>query len=259
MHMSRKSLVRLAAIGLTVLGCSKAFGVYTAPSAWTEDSYYNGFGGAVPGSPVEYSVGFSTIADYDGRVLSNAAITDNLANGTPLTTINTSLFSGTDANLYKIKITDPASFSASLPSTSLVLALFDSSGKGLAASIGGAADAITGANAGVTSPGTYYIGLADQGGNPQNAALQNIFGLTGVAGVFTPVTADAVLGTDPATAWTISFTSLPNSLLLSNTSFTAGGSTITLTGAGFAVPEPTSLATLGLAAAGLLSRRRKIA
>ena len=253
--MRKVSLLRAAAaFGLAIVVGSKAYAVYTPPSAWTEDSYYNGFGGAVPGNPVEYSVGFSTIADYDGRVLSNAAITDAPL-GTPLTTINTSLFSGTDANLYKIKITNPATFSASIPSTSLVLALFDSTGKGLAASIGGAADAITGTNAGVTSAGTYYIGLANAGGNPQNAALQNIFGLTGAAGVFTPVTADAVLGTDPNTAWTISHNDA-NSVLLSNTSFTAGGSTITLTGSGFATPEPASLSAVALAGTMLIRRRR---
>ncbi|HUO10981.1 MAG TPA: PEP-CTERM sorting domain-containing protein [Phycisphaerae bacterium] len=254
MHVRRT--LTIALVGATVAVASQAQAALNATnhSQWDQDYYYNGFGGSVPGSPVEYSVGFSTIADYDGRVLSNAAVTTNLVDSSPLTTISSHLFSGTDANLYKISITNPASFSASIPSTSLVLALFSSNGTALAASIGGASDAITGANAGLTLPGIYYIGIANVGGYPENAAAQNIFALTGTAGVFTPVTGDAVLAADPQIAWTITSGTAG---LLTNTSFTAAGSTITLTGSGFAVtPEPTTLALLAGGAMVLISRRR---
>jgi hypothetical protein len=255
MRFEKFSVVAALALGASL--ASQAFAGLNASNhaEWDEDFYFNSFGGAAPAGSVEYSVGFSTLANtLDGRVLSNAAVTTNTVDSTVLTTINTHLFSGTDANLYKIQITNPAAFSASVPSTSLIIALFKSDGTGLAASIGGVADAVTGTNAGVTTPGLYYLGIANSGMNPENAAGQNIFGLTGVAGVFTPVTGDKVLATDPTIAWTLS--TAPG--LLSNTSFTAPSSTITLAGANFAVvPEPASLSVLGLSAAALLLRRKR--
>jgi hypothetical protein len=252
----RKALT-IAVVGATFCLASHAMAALDAAnhSQWDEDSFFLSFGGPAPAGAVESSVGFSTIGDFDGRVLSNAAITSNFVDSSPLTTISSGLFNGTDANLYKIQITNPASFSASVPSTNLILALFNANGKGLAASIGGAGDAITGANAGVTAPGFYYIGIADTGGNPQNAAAQNIFGLTGAAGVFTPVTADAVLATDPQIAWTITS---GDAGLLTNTSFLAPSSTITLAGATFAVPEPATLGVCAAGAAMLFARRRSI-
>ncbi len=252
-----RKVLNIAVAGATLALASHAMAALDATnhSQWDEDFFDNGFGGPVPAGAVEFSSGFSTIADFDGRVLSNAAITSNFVDTSPLTTISTELFNGTDANLYKIQITNPASFSASVPSTNLILALFNASGKGLAASIGGAADAITGANAGVTTPGFYYIGIADTGGNPENAAAQNLFGLTGTAGVFTPVTADAVLATDPTIAWTLNSGVAG---LLTNTSFLAPSSTITLTGTTFAVPEPASLSVCAAGAAMLFARRRSV-
>ena len=216
-------------------------------SQWIEDYYYNGFGGAAPAGVIEYSVGFSTIADFDGRVLSNPSVTTNKLDGSPLTSINTELFTGTDANLYEFTITNPSTFSASITSSNLVLALFGSDGTGIAASQGGAADAITGAS---LSPGIYYLGIANPGMYPENAEGQNIFGLSGTAGVYTPVTADAVLGTNAGTAWTLG-SAYPG--LLQNVSFFASGSTITLGGAGFAVvPEPASVSLLLVGSLGLL-------
>jgi PEP-CTERM motif len=261
MKRSKLFSTLVAGLGLATVFGSHAFAVGPAvdpvvQSQWDENAYYSGFGGAAPAGLVEYSAGFSTIGDYDGRVLSNSGVTKSFST-TTLTTISTGLFSGTDANLYEISITNPATFTASLPSTSLILALFSANGTGLAASIG---TPITGAAAGVTSPGLYYIGLANSGMYPQNAENLPIFGgLAGGTGIYTPTSGDAVLGTDGFTAWTTpgdGNSAAPN--YLTNTSFVAGGSTITLTGAGFAVvPEPASIGLLGVGALGLLGRRRR--
>jgi hypothetical protein len=251
----------VAGIGLGTVFGSHAMAVGPAvdasnPAQWDENAYYNGFGGAAPPGLVEYSAGFSTIGDYDGRVLSNSGVTKSFST-TTLSTISTGLFAGTDANLYEISITNPATFSASVPSATAILALFSANGTGLAASIG---TPITGAAAGVTSPGLYYIGIANSGMYPQNAENQPIFGgLAGGTGVYTPTAGDAVLGTDGYTAWTTPGDGnalAPN--YLTNTSFVAPGSTITLAGAGYAlVPEPASIGLLGVGAIGLLGRRRR--
>jgi hypothetical protein len=259
----RKLSVILGAVGSGLLLSSAAFAVpnYTSPGIWNEGAYDNGFGGPRPPGIVEGSAGFSTIGDYDGRVLSNSGVTTNTTDGFPLTTINTSLFAGTDVNLYAIAITNPATFTASVPNTTAMLALFNSTGTALAASIGGTADALNSTNDGVTAPGIYYLGLADAataGLFPANNAGALLFGAPVVAGVYPPVSlADMTLSTNPNQAWASS-TGAPTNPLLSNTSFLAPSSTITLTGAQFAVvPEPTTLGILGAGSLGLLARRRK--
>ena len=176
-------------------------------SQWDENGYYNGFGGALPPGIVEGSAGFSTIGDYDGRVLSNASVTTNNfdSNLFPLTTISTGLFSGTDVNLYAIAITNPATFTASVPNTTAMLALFDSTGKALSASIGGTADPLNSSNDGVTAPGIYYIGLADSaaaGLFPANNAGGLLFGAPTAAGVYPALAlGDMALSTNPNQAW----------------------------------------------------------
>jgi hypothetical protein len=231
-------------------------------SAWDENAYYNGFGGPLPAAVVEGSTGFSTIGDYSGRTVALAGpdITKNVVDSTVLTTINTGLFSGTDANLYEFQVTNSSTFSASIGNTTAILALFNSSGGAVAASIGGTADAITSASAGVTiSPGYYWIGIADSPLYPQNAEGQNLFGLAaGSPGVFTPAggITDLALATDPHIAWTLP--SGDASPLLANTSFVAPSSTITLAGSEFAVvPEPASVGLIGTLSLGLLARRNR--
>jgi hypothetical protein len=253
--MKRRNLSAiLAAVGFGLVLSSHALAVtgpyYSAPGTWNENPYYNGFGGPLPPGIVEGSAGFSTIGDYDGRTIALAGVTTDTADSDPLTTITTGLFSGSDANLYEIAITNPATFTASVTSPNLILALFSPSGAALEAAVGGTtnSDTITGTAAGVTSPGIYFLGIADPSEYPLNNEGQNIFGLTGATGTFTPVTGDTALSTTVATSWTTP---------LANTSFVAPSSTITLTGAGFAVvPEPTTLGLLGVASLGLLARRR---
>jgi hypothetical protein len=261
--ISRKLSVILAAAASGLLLSSAAFAVpnYQSPGIWNEGPYFNSFGGPLPPGIVEGSAGFSTIGDYDGRVIANAGVTTDTADGSPLTTINTGLFSGTDVNLYEIAITNPAAFTASVPNTTAMLALFNSTGTALAASIGGTADALNSSNDGVTAPGIYYIALADAasaGLFPSNNAGGLLFGAPAVAGVYAPVSlADMTLSTNANQAWASS-TGAPTSPLLTNTSFSAPSSTITLTGAGFAVvPEPTTLGILAAGSLGLLARRRK--
>ncbi|MFT3787378.1 MAG: PEP-CTERM sorting domain-containing protein [Tepidisphaeraceae bacterium] len=112
--------------------------------------------------------------------------------------------------------------------------------------------------------GDYYIGVAASGNasviaTPNNAAGTALFDFT-TNGVKDPVTGlgDYKLATDPFVAWTISGLTSPY-LLPGTSNFTAGtGGYINLTGATFAVPEPSTL--VGLAGmGGLLAARRRAA
>jgi hypothetical protein len=260
----------VAGIGLGTVFGSHAYAVGGSQgpaNTWNENPYYSGFGGPLPPGIVEGSAGFSTIGDYDGRTIGLAGVTTNISGSDPvggLTTINTGLFSGTDVNLYEISVTSPSTFTASIPSTGLLLTLFSSTGTALAASVGGVADTLNSTNDGITAPGLYYIGLADNttaGLFPSDNAGNLLFsipqtGATYTPGVYAPV-AGTALSTNPLQAWATA-TGAPLSTLLVNTSFVAGGSTITLTGADFAqIPEPASLSLISVGVIGLLGRRRR--
>lgn len=88
----------------------------------------------------------------------------NITSGSgALTTINGHMLSGADADLYCIRITNPAAFSATTSGAdaghNLALALFDSAGNGVVAnydlSAGNTNAGLT--NALVTTPGVYYL------------------------------------------------------------------------------------------------------
>lgn len=201
--------------------------------------------------------------DTFGRVISNAEVTATPAPG-PLTTITMRLWTGTDADLYKIQITDPATFSASIVSATNILALFAEDGTAIAASRGGgAANAITGAS---LAPGQYYLGESQASGTfggatfgvPRNNANEPLFDFT-TDGVKAPnALGDMKLATDPFIAWTIN----NGTLLIGNSTFTSPGSIISLTGASASVvPEPATLAAagaLGALALTLGGRRRRV-
>lgn len=224
--MSREFLLKMsvAVLGLSVLAGS-AYAVPhldTVTTQWDEGAYYNGFGGSLPAGIVEGSAGFSTIGDYDGRTISLAGVTTNKTDNNPLLTISTGLFSGTDVNTYEIAVTNPALFTASVVSTTLDLAIFNSAGKAVVASVGGPLDILNATNDNITTPGIYYISLSNPAQVPQNAAGGNIFGITsGTAGIYNPVTADSTLATDPNIAFYLPLGDA--SPLLSNTSFVAAG------------------------------------
>lgn len=253
MHKTR--IVAAIAVGLVAVFAGSASAGLNAGdhSQWDgENNFY--FGAAPPAGAVEWGPpsGFGAYWQPYGRVLATAAITENTIDNTPLAKINTRLVAVNDAGLFKIKITDPVGFTATVPSTVLVMALFGADGTAVAASIGGAGYAITGA----PSAGDYYIGLAVSGGYPQNAAGENIFGLDGTAGVFAPqALADTKLATDPFIAWTKPGAGAAT--LIGSTSFTAPSSIITLTGANFAVPEPATVALLGITGLLVIGRRRR--
>jgi hypothetical protein len=255
----------------TVIAAASAVVGFTAAHAQAQFTYVeqgsSAFGSATlpPEAQEFFSSTFNGVTTfrYDtfGRVISNAEVTATPAPG-PLTTITMRLWSVTDADLYKIKITDPATFSATIPSTTNILSLFAADGTALAASRGGgAANAITGAS---LAPGEYFIGESQASGAvggatfglPRNDAGQPLFDFS-TDGVKLPIAqADMKLSTDPFEA----FTTNNGSFLIGNSTFTSPGTTITLTGAtAVLVPEPAiaAAAAVGAIATGVVVRRRR--
>ena len=177
--------------------------------------------------------------------------------GQPLSAIFGTIFSGTDADVFVINITDPTNFSATTVNgaTSLDTALFlfnmngqavyandDANGMSLGSTLP------TGNQFGPMDAGLYYIAISLSGNEPVNFANQLMF--------TQEINSTDVRG--PNSAVNGSWSDFDG-----NTSFPEMGAyEIDLTGTA-AVPEPTTTALLffviGAAGLGVVRRRRRVA
>jgi hypothetical protein len=154
-----------------------------------------------------------------------------------------------DIDLYKIVITDPASFSATSAGTTAFdtqLWLFRLNGTGIATNDDTGLDLFSTLPAGNVLysgllAGEYLLGISAFNNDPLSGGVA-MFGSCGFSAVCGPTVAGALTG------WT--------------TNSTAGGDyTITLTGAGGVIPEPTAalLFALGFGVIGSARRRARAA
>ena len=190
-----------------------------------------------------------------GQTLGTAQFTG--VPGTGLTSISGTISSGTDADIFLIRITAPSTFSASTVNllTTLDTALFLFNSNGLAiytnddAAGGAAVQSTLPAGTSFTmslAPGIYYIAISLSGNEAINLNTQLLF--VGYPGGDTTAVRGAAAGVNPA--------SLAN--FNGQTGFPETGAyQITLTSTA-AVPEPstTILALAGAAGLGLWLRRR---
>ncbi|MCC5829334.1 MAG: PEP-CTERM sorting domain-containing protein [Phycisphaeraceae bacterium] len=259
-------MVSTRMIGAAVLG----LGISVSAANATQYVQISGFafGTPIPAEAMEFGPvgGFGGQTwDFYGRTIETAEPTDSGFAISPLESIQTSLWfqSPGDADLFKIRIDDPDNFSAVNSSNPVdfdqpvengfILALFDSEGNAVAAARGGNGFPID--SSFVSEAGVYYIGLGSAGAFPRNDAGELLFDIDG-AGVFAPnALADTKLSSDPRVAWTV-FNN--EDFLLGTGSFTPSLSdrTIFLTGSTYFIPEPASVALLGLGGLALLARRR---
>ncbi|MEO1009021.1 MAG: DVUA0089 family protein [Planctomycetota bacterium] len=165
-----------------------------------------------------------------------------------LTAINGTL--GTDVDLYAIMITDVDAFTASTVDSAgfdTQLFLFAADGTGITEndddSISGSLQSVLNSDGLIATgsgPGLYYVAVTEFNQDPLDADGIDMFGFDtwpGSGDQRSPVSALALDTWDGA-------------------SFGSGGDyTIALTGAGFAIPSPASLALLGMG--GLLASRRR--
>lgn len=191
-----------------------------------------------------------------GEGLGSLQITSSLGGPSEaLTTLSASLGSGTDADLFLINIFNPATFSATTVGTPDFgdAQMFLLSLSGQAIYLNDDADDSTffstlpgGSPLGPIGSGLYILGISNAGYDPVNA--NNVLLFKG--GAFTDVRGPAG-NLQPATLGGFA----DNTFQFGS----QGAYTVTLTGAGTAIPEPTSLlllATAGAACA-LTSRRRQ--
>lgn len=176
--------------------------------------------------------------------------------GNPLGTIFGSISSPTDADLFRISITAPTTFSAStnnaLTNTNLLdtqLFLFTSAGAPIYTNNDASGAVLTSTLPSGTSftmtlsPGIYILGISLSGYDPQNSVSQLLFALDG--GDTTQVRGPAS-GINPSTL--ASFTGTGDTFV--------GGYRIDLTSSA-AVPEPSTLALATGGALGLIAWLRR--
>jgi hypothetical protein len=261
--MSRSRIVAsFAALGLLASSQAANAGVFAEVNGQEYGFYFVPPGAPVGSLELGAPSGFGGKWDKAGRTLSGAAITEKRNTQTsPLTQIQSGLWSDGDVDTFKFKITDPSSFNAYVNSTTAVLTLFAADGTALGGSRGGGtANALSQTSLGISLPaGEYYISVGVGATLPvaRNSASQNLFDFS-TNGVKLPVTglADYKLATDPYVAFATAGVS--PYILPGTGSFTAGsGGYINLSGADFVlpIPEPTALAFA--AGAGVLALRRR--
>lgn len=229
-------VTNLFAAGALVLGAS-------AMSASAVTFFENAGIGDAPVGALETNgeSGFFGAWDQYGRTVAGAEV---IADST-IDNIQPKLWTN-DADLWQINVTDAANFSAqSGGGHSLIL--FDAAGNALAGVLSNGPSSLIDSSW-LSGNGIYYLGLGADGNNPRNAAGTNIFSLSGTASA--PVAGDTALAADPAVAWELNNLGGAPAGLVGPGNFTRGSANIRL-----AIPEPASMALLGLGGLAMLRRR----
>ncbi len=227
----KKHLFALSTVAIAVVATSASAKTYT------EEANI----GATPAGALESNgmTGIFEAWDMYGRTVAGA---DVISDST-IDEIFSKLWIN-DADLYQITVTDYENFHASTVGT-VSLALFDASGDAIAGAWGGAPNTVSEIDSSwLSGNGVYYLGIGFMGSNPRNAAGENLFNLSVAASA--PVASDITLAADPAVAWEKN--NLPTGIIGPGNMYIPGPISV-------ALPEPASLALLGLGGLTVLKRR----